>query len=149
MILRVQRKASGAPADSFFTALGRRTLCCVRGVAFARRAEVSLVICGDGAIQRLNRRWRRKDRPTDVLSFPLLEGPLLAQPKGQPLALGDVVISVPTARRQAAAAGKTLKTELALLWVHGLLHLLGYDHVMKSGEKRMFALQTRILKTDS
>jgi probable rRNA maturation factor len=59
--------------------------------------------------------------------------------------LGDVVISLPTARRQAREAGKPLVDELALLWVHGLLHLLGYDHATKKGAARMFALQDRLL----
>jgi probable rRNA maturation factor len=74
-----------------------------------------------------------------------MEGALLAQPKSQPLILGDVVISLPAARCQAKAAGVRLRDELALLWVHGLLHLAGYDHARKSDEKHMFALQDSIL----
>lgn len=145
MELSVSRKIQGAPSDRFFRSQGEKVLRRVKGPAFARTAEVSLVLCGDAVIRRLNRDYRRIDRPTDVLSFPQLEGERTPQPKGAPLALGDVVISLPTARRQAQAAGKLLRDEIELLWTHGLLHLLGYDHAEKRDEKRMFALQDRLI----
>lgn len=75
-----------------------------------QKAELSIVLCDDPFIHALNREWRGKDAPTDVLSFPMEEGDLL----------GDVVISVETAARDA--------TPIRVLLVHGLLHLLGYDH---------------------
>lgn len=81
-------------------------------------AELSFVLCSDAHIQGLNRAWRGKDAPTDVLSFPQEDEELL----------GDLVISVPTATRQAQERGTPLETELRVLMVHGLLHLLGYDH---------------------
>src|SRR5579864_3747386 len=87
--------------------------------------EVSIVLTGDRQIRQLNKIYRRKDRPTDVLAFALREGEHgdLAGPL-----LGDVVMSVPTARRQAAAAGRELLEEITTLLAHGLLHLLGWDH---------------------
>ena len=100
----------------------------------------------DGEVRRLNRLYRKKDKTTDVLSFPLLEGKKLDGGKGGFLPLGDVVISLPQTRRQAVQQGKEFKAELALLLVHGILHLLGYDHVSRLQEKRMFGLQGRILK---
>jgi probable rRNA maturation factor len=145
MRLNVEHKVKGAPVDSFFLAWGEKVLRRLKSPAYAKRAEVSLVLCGDPAIRALNKRWRGFDKPTDVLSFPQLEGEASPQPKGAPIALGDVVISLPTARRQAREAGKPLVDELALLWVHGLLHLLGYDHATKKGAARMFALQDRLL----
>jgi len=145
MRLNVEHKVKGAPDDVFFLEWGEKVLRRVKGTAFAKRSEVSLVLCGDAVIHKLNKRWRGFDKPTDVLSFPQLEGERAPQPKGAPLVLGDVVISLSTARRQAREAGKTLSDELALLWVHGLLHLLGFDHVTKAQEKKMFSLQEKIL----
>jgi rRNA maturation RNase YbeY len=81
-------------------------------------AELSLVLCSDDHIQGLNTQWRGKAAPTDVLSFPQEDEDFL----------GDLVISVPTAARQAAERGTPLGDELRVLMVHGLLHLLGYDH---------------------
>ena len=91
--------------------------------------EVSLVFADDDYIRELNREYRGKDMPTDVLSFALDEGD---EPDvvGGPVEvlLGDIVISLETACRQAAEFGHSLERELAFLTVHGLLHLLGYDH---------------------
>lgn len=89
-------------------------------------AEVSLVLCGDKTIHALNRRWRSVDASTDVLSFPLLVDGAFEE-EGE-LLLGDVVISMERAASQAADFGHSLKRELFYLFIHGILHLLGYDH---------------------
>lgn len=99
-------------------------------------AELSLTLVSDPAMRTLNREHRGLDRPTDVLSFPMYEGGPQAVEKalkgdlgrGMDVALGDVVISVQTAHRQAAEAGLDLDTELAVLLAHGTLHLCGWDH---------------------
>lgn len=88
-------------------------------------AELSVSFVGDAFMRTLNRTYRGIDRPTDVLSFSMREG---AFPRIQPDVLGDIVIAVPVAARQASAAGHDLHREIDLLLVHGLLHLLGYDH---------------------
>lgn len=88
-----------------------------------RRPSLTLVLAGDDAVRRLNRTFRGKDKPTDVLSFPLGE----TGPDGKHY-LGDIVIAVPVAGRQARAKGHSLDRELRLLAIHGYLHLLGYDH---------------------
>ena len=85
--------------------------------------EVSLAFVGDRAIRTLNRKFMKKDRPTDVLSFPLGE----KGPDGK-FYLGDIMIAVPVAFRQAKEKGHALDRELRLLAIHGFLHLLGYDH---------------------
>lgn len=85
--------------------------------------EVTLAFVGEKAIRTLNRKFMKKDRPTDVLSFPLGE----KAPDGR-YYLGDIVIAVPVAARQARAKGHGLDRELRLLAIHGFLHLLGYDH---------------------
>ena len=102
--------------------------------------RVTLVLCGDRAIRALNRDFRGKDRATDVLSFPAGGG---ATPDGE-RPLGDVVISVPQAARQAAAGGRSLGRELRILTIHGYLHLLGYDHEVDEG--RMARLQARLVR---
>jgi probable rRNA maturation factor len=95
-------------------------------------AELSLVLTDDEGICRLNAEHRGQDRPTDVLAFPMdLAGDEVleaAAPRVGEQLLGDVVISVPTALRQARAAGHSLAVELRFLLAHGLLHLIGYDH---------------------
>jgi rRNA maturation RNase YbeY len=104
-------------------------------------AELSLVLVSDGVMRGLNRRWRGADRPTDVLAFAQREG------AGAPPAdlLGDVVISVDTARRQAVAFGHPLADEGERLLVHGLLHLLGYDHERSTREARRMQRKERAL----
>jgi len=85
--------------------------------------EVTLAFVGDRAIRTLNRKFMKKDRPTDVLNFPLGE----KGPDGK-YYLGDIVIAVPVAARQAREKGHSLDRELRLLAIHGYLHLLGFDH---------------------
>jgi probable rRNA maturation factor len=114
--------------------------------AFEKRAELSVVLTGDAEVRKLNRRYRGKDRTTDVLSFAMQEGNKIPSVPCGPMVLGDVVISVPKTRQQAMETGRPFKGELAGLLVHGILHLLGYDHGTKAREKRMFALQEKLLK---
>ncbi|HEU5393788.1 MAG TPA: rRNA maturation RNase YbeY [Candidatus Methylomirabilis sp.] len=106
-------------------------------------AEVGCLLVTDRRIRALNRRYRGEDAPTDVLAFPQAEG---GGPPGQPGLLGDVVISVETAARQAARAGHSLEREAALLLIHGILHLLGHDHATAVARRRMWALQRRLLR---
>lgn len=105
------------------------------------KAELSIVLVSDPQIRRLNKLYRNKDKPTDVLSFPIGE-----KVKGW-LILGDIVISVDTARRQAKELGYSLEEELKRLLVHGLVHLLGYDHELGGEEeKKFFELEEFVLK---
>lgn len=99
--------------------------------------ELSVACVDDATIQELNRTWRRKNKPTDVLSFPLREGEDV-RPEGG--LLGDVILSIETARRQASKRRRPLLDELTMLLAHGLLHLLGYDHPTDAREKEMTAL---------
>ncbi len=100
--------------------------------------EVSLVVTNDAEIQALNRQYRGIDRPTDVLSFPQTEGPgAFPRPPGVPLHLGDIVISYDRVREQAREYGHSERRELAYLAVHGLLHLLGFDHQTEPERQRM------------
>jgi len=93
------------------------------------QAELSVLLTDDGAMRLLNRSYRGHDRPTDVLAFAMREGDVGVHLEGAPAEmLGDVVISIPTAARQAKARRRTLGAEIRTLLAHGLLHLLGFDH---------------------
>ena len=107
-------------------------------------SELSLSLVDDDEIQVLNREWRREDHATDVLSFSLSEGEAPNEIPGMPRLLGDIVISVETAARQANEAERPLDAELLHLAVHGLAHLLGYDHATPDEERIMFAWETRL-----
>jgi probable rRNA maturation factor len=116
----------------------------VRRVARAAPAtpcdDVTVLLCGDAAMKRLNARWRGKRRITDVLSFPSGAERL---PDGR-RPLGEIAIALPQAARQARAAGHSLARELRLLVLHGYLHLLGYDHEVDDGT--MLRLQARLAR---
>ena len=107
-------------------------------------AELSVALIGDAEMRALNRDWRGKDRPTDVLAFALREG----EDAGvHPDVLGDVVPSLDPAARQAADRGATLADEVRVLLAHGILHLLGYDHERSPADaRRMFAKQRALLR---
>lgn len=118
--------------------------------------QVSIRFVGSNAIRTLNRDYRGKDRATDVLSFAqkTFKEPIsikrakknvLAKPKHAPETLGDIVISVREAARNARGIGQNLDREIAFLIVHGLLHLGGHDHETKSETKRMFGLQRQLM----
>ncbi|GFN22511.1 rRNA maturation RNase YbeY [Thermanaeromonas sp. C210] len=111
-------------------------------------AEVSVTLVDDAEIRRLNRMYRGVDAPTDVLSFPLQDEEEVEPPiKGEEgeLLLGDILISLETAARQAAAYGHSLEREVGFLALHGFLHLLGYDHDTPEREEIMFRRQEEIL----
>jgi probable rRNA maturation factor len=107
-------------------------------------AALSLVITSAEAIQALNQQFVGKDAPTDVLAFPTSDDPTATEP-GEPPYLGDVIIAYPVAEEQASQAGHTTLSELQLLTIHGVLHLLGYDHATPDQKAEMWALQSAAL----
>jgi rRNA maturation RNase YbeY len=130
MDVEMQSSASGAPRP----ARVRRVLSRAAGALGDEGREVSVYFCGDRRMAGLNRRWRHRNRPTDVLAFPVGE-------TGTRF-LGDIVISVPYARRQARRRGESPSREMDRLLLHGYLHLLGYDHETDNGE--MEALEAKL-----
>jgi probable rRNA maturation factor len=108
------------------------------------RVEISLVLGDDALVQRLNRDYRGVDKPTNVLSFAALDddGPL---PSDGPVLLGDVVLAYETMRAEAEADGKTISAHLSHLVVHGVLHLLGYNHSEDEEAEAMETLERSIL----
>jgi probable rRNA maturation factor len=105
--------------------------------------ELSILLTDDAHIEALNRKHRRKAKPTDVLAFPMDSD---QGPHGSSRLLGDVVVSLDTALRQARARRRPLIDEVTHLLAHGLLHLLGYDHRTDAEERRMNALVDRLVR---
>lgn len=109
--------------------------------------EVAVSFVSDEEIQSLNKQYRGKDRPTDVLSFPVYtKEELIGLPVDLPITLGDIVISIDRGKEQAKLYNHSLLREFTFLAVHGLLHLVGYDHNTPEAEKEMFSYQNKLLK---
>ncbi|MFJ7919598.1 rRNA maturation RNase YbeY [Lysinibacillus fusiformis] len=112
--------------------------------------EVSVTFVTNDTIQDINREYRGKDQPTDVISFALEElgeGEIAVTFEGMPRILGDIIISTDRAKEQAEEYNHSFERELGFLAVHGFLHLLGYDHMEPEEEKVMFTKQDEILQT--
>lgn len=147
----------------------------LQAVGITQSTILTLIVTDDATVQSLNKRYRQQDKPTDVLSFPLSDKPLVHAPADQLWAfaedhnkeeieavgstpkfvtpselrtnLGDIVISWPTILRQAAEAGHTVSYELLYLFAHGILHLVGYDDATEAGYTAMVNLQQAVLET--
>ncbi|MBO8156050.1 MAG: rRNA maturation RNase YbeY [Bacillaceae bacterium] len=114
----------------------------------SQEAELSITFVDNREIQIINRNYRQKDQPTDVISFAMQEqgeGEVAIIGEEMPLLLGDIVISIDRAKEQAKEFGHSLERELGFLAVHGFLHLLGYDHQTKEQEQKMFNRQEELL----
>ncbi len=127
------RRAAAAAWEGAPAALKRKT----------GGGELAVVLTTDAAIRKLNRTWRGKDKPTNVLSFPAAAAGDLRGP-GE-FILGDVVVAYATVAKEAKEAGKSLKDHLSHMVVHGVLHLLGYDHETTPDAETMESLETKIL----
>ncbi len=144
-----QSDADRLELESFLTRVGSQVL----SAEGWNDAEVSVVVTGDDEIKALNREFRGKDEPTDVLSFPLEEWDLeegedeseLGDPSPPEVLLGDVVISLERAAAQSDEYGHSLQRELGFLLVHGVLHLLGYDHETDEERQAMREREEAIL----
>ena len=108
------------------------------GIVLEDDRELSCLLCDDDTIQGLNRRWRGRDEPTNVLSFPT-EGP------GADVLLGDIALAYGTVAREAEAEGRRVEDHVAHLVIHGTLHLLGEDHEAEAEAEAMEALETRAM----
>ncbi len=137
----IQQDAAHPFPKTYLPLMKRVIRACVEEHYPEHRFEIELTTCGDEEIRRINREFRGIDRPTDVLSFPMLE---FEMPKVY-VSLGSNIISVDTARRQAEEYGHSLKRELCFLCAHSALHLLGYDHETEDERGEMEAKQREIL----
>lgn len=130
-----------APADRLALESAARTTLDLQDPA--RQADLTIRLTDDAELRRLNAQFLGIDSPTDVLSFPSGE----TDPETQAVYLGDIVISYPRALDQAEAGGHPFLDELRLLVVHGVLHLLGYDHAQEDEKEAMWAIQAEVLKS--
>lgn len=113
-------------------------------------AEMSVTFVDNDRIQEINRTYREKDQPTDVISFAMedeVEGEVAIIGADLPRVLGDIIISIPKAKEQAEDHGHSFRRELGFLALHGFLHLLGYDHMTEADEREMFGLQNELLNS--
>lgn len=121
----------------------------LRYEGFDENCEISISIVDNTEIQQINKQFRNIDRPTDVLSFPMLtftENEIIEKNENGEIVLGDIIISLERAEEQAKEYGHSLKREVAFLTAHSMLHLLGYDHMEPEEEKEMFTKQKEILE---
>lgn len=137
----VRGRAAGAVSPALQRQVAGRVRLALRALGRGR-SQATLVFTDDDEIRRLNRTYRKLDRATDVLSFHLQELRGTDDPAGDGVALGDIVISVETARRRAGNA--RLGAELERLAIHGLCHLFGHDHKRPAEAAVMFALERRL-----
>ena len=136
-----RRRLPGAPR---LCARAARAALARAGAPRGGKAELSIVLADDALLRALNKEWRGRDKPTNVLSFPASEGAAPRAP-GSPLLLGDVVLAFETLAAEAKTQGKPLAHHLSHLVVHGVLHLLGFDHEAAADAKRMEALEIAVL----
>jgi probable rRNA maturation factor len=125
-LIELQSEADATGVDT--RALERLALHALATESVPTPTELSILLADDATVRELNRTYRHIDATTDVLSFSQSEGEIFARPNDAASHLGDVIISIDTARRQALEYGIALDGEVAHLLVHGILHLLGYDH---------------------
>lgn len=150
LVIRVDREFEGRIDKRWLRRVVKESLA-AHGVG--NQVELSLVITDDATVRRLNKRYRGKDKTTDVLSFALdadRRGHAAAEfvmPPGEAVHLGEVIVSYPKTAEQAAERKHPVDDELALLVVHGVLHLLGYDHDRPAREREMRSLEQRVLST--
>nr|WP_295831468.1 rRNA maturation RNase YbeY [uncultured Azospirillum sp.] len=144
----VSREAGGWAEDAEW--LAERAALAALGAAYDDEegpAELSVVLADDELVHRLNREYRGKDKPTNVLSFALTEAEEPEAQEGVPVMLGDVILAYETVAREASEQGKSFKDHMTHLVMHGVLHLLGYDHETDDEAEEMEALETRLLAT--
>ncbi len=141
--LQIDDDLPGPPDPALSELLERAALETLDRAGGPAAPALSIVINGDAHLQTLNRQYLGIDAPTDVLSVPSNE----TDPDSGDIYLGDILISYPRAQAQAQSGGHPLQDELQLLAVHGVLHLLGYDHDQEDDKSQMWSLQAQILKS--
>jgi probable rRNA maturation factor len=147
MDLKIAYEDRMEPSDGLTSLLEGILRAVVETEELPHACEVSLLLCGNARIKELNHQYRHINSSTDVLSFPLFadRGEMLAE-TGEVLPLGDIVISLDKAREQADSYGHSLEREAGFLFVHGLLHLVGYDHELPEETLTMRRKEEAILE---
>ncbi|MHA6250944.1 rRNA maturation RNase YbeY [Oceanobacillus sp. CAU 1775] len=140
-------KTNSVPTD-FIDVLQRLLVFAGKKEGVSDEAEMSVNFVNNREIQELNRNYRQKNEPTDVISFAMqesMDGEVNFDEPDMPILLGDIVISVDKTKEQAEEYGHSIEREFAFLAIHGFLHLLGYNHLNEEEEKEMFSKQNEIL----
>ncbi|WP_200416260.1 rRNA maturation RNase YbeY [Virgibacillus salexigens] len=147
MYIDFHDKTNSVPSD-YIDMIQRLVTFAAEKEGITQEAEVSINFVSNKEIQEINRNYRQKNTPTDVISFAMQEtgeGEIDIIDEDLPLLLGDIVISIEKAKEQAEEYNHSLERELGFLTIHGFLHLLGYDHMSKEDEQNMFAKQDQLL----
>lgn len=145
MTVKITFNRKGAVSAEVAALMKRITLIAVEALPLPVAAEVSVVLCDDRAIRRLNSKWRSVDAPTDVLAFPQLTKDDWQDLAIRQVLLGDIVLSLESAARQAKEYGHSTEREILYLFTHGLLHLLGYDHLEEDERRWMRRREEEIM----
>lgn len=148
MTVLFDNRYEGEFDDEFFAMVEKVALLSLQYEEFDTDCEISVSFVDNEEIRDINKRFRNIDSATDVLSFPQLtfeEDEIAEVNENDEIILGDIIISVERAKEQAEEYGHSLKREIAFLTAHSMLHLLGYDHMVKDEEEVMFAKQKEIL----
>jgi rRNA maturation RNase YbeY len=144
-ILHIRFQGRGRGPENQIETITRQTLReASRRLRLDRRNEISILLCDGPTIRRLNRKWRGIDKSTNVLSFAQQE----LTPPQKPIAapLGDIVISLPVVRREARELEISYESRYRHMLIHGLLHLLGYDHETEAEARKMESLESKLLR---
>ena len=143
--ISIEGKFAGCPKPAW---LRKVAMAALKNEGADKKAELSLIVTGQKRVRDLNKAYLGEDRPTDVLSFPMLtepeKGPFVTAPDGKKH-LGEVLISYPQVVIQAEEHGHAAEREMAVLIIHGVLHLLGYDHAGAAEGRKMRAREAAIL----
>lgn len=118
---------------------------CTERLKIEKEYTFSVIFVNNEQIHEINREYRHIDRPTDVISFALLDAEDAYETNGEECELGDIFMNIDAVHQQAKEYGHSFERELGFLFTHGMLHLLGYDHMNEEEEKEMFALQDEIV----
>lgn len=143
-MLNIVNKTKYNDFESFYPLLDKYLKKTLKTLKLEDKYVLSLIIVGPRTIKTINRDYRKIDRETDVISFALLDSGEEMEFDGM-IELGDIFINRNRVLSQAKEYGHSTKREFVFLFVHGLLHLLGYDHMNPKDEKKMFALQKKIV----
>ena len=143
MGVSIYNKTKGSNLKQYYTDLDKIFESCLTTLKIDKEVDVAVILIRSKAIQKLNKQYRNIDKSTDVISFAIQDSEELML--DDTLDIGDIYINVDSAVSQALDYGHSIRREFCFLFIHGLLHCFGYDHMNEKDEKIMFELQNKIL----
>lgn len=145
-MLNIVNKTKHTDLERFYPLINKYYQKTLKVLKITNNYDLSLIIVGPRKIKEINREYRNIDKETDVLSFALFDRKLKYANKEAEIELGDIFINYNRVISQAKEYKHSIKREFVFLFVHGLLHLLGYDHMKQKDEKEMFSIQKKVVK---